>query len=148
MSNDTYALAATAQQTFAAWRRALPSGDVTLLRPLLAENVTFYSPVIQSPIQGREAALLVLTAVAAVLENLRYRRTFVGGPQDAALEFSAQNGRVQLTGIDLIRFDAEGQVVEFEVMMRPLMALSAIAELVGSRVGLQLLEMKLKSDPG
>jgi len=148
MSNDTYALASKSQQTIAAWRRALPFANAELLKPLLAEHVTFHSPAVQSPIKGREAALLVMTAVAEVLENMRYHRLFVGGPCEVALEFSGDVGKFHLTGVDVMRLDANGLVVEFEVIIRPLRALSALSEAVGNRIGPQLLQMKLKPDPG
>lgn len=148
MSNDTYALASKSQQTITAWRRALPSGNAEPLKPLLAEHVMFHSPAVQSPIKGREAAFLVMTAVAQVLENMRYHRTFVGGPCEVALEFSGDVDKFHLTGVDLMRLDADGLVVEFEVIMRPLRALSALSEAVGNRIGPQLLQMKLKPDPG
>jgi hypothetical protein len=148
MSNDTYALSAKSQQTITAWRRAFPSGNLKLLKPLLAEHVMFHSPAVQSPIEGRDAAFLVLTAVTEVLENMSYHRIFVGGPCEVALEFRGDVGKLHLTGVDLMRLDADGLVVEFEVIMRPLRALSALAEAVGNQIGPQLLQMKLKPDPG
>ncbi len=148
MSDDTYALAATSQHSIAAWLRALPAGDSAALKALLAEDVTFHSPAVQSPIRGCEATLLVMLTVAEVLQNIRYRRTFVCGPYEAALEFNAEIGQLQLKGIDLMRFDANGRICEFEVMMRPLRALSAVAEAVGNRVAPKMLELKLKAGPG
>lgn len=44
------------------------------------------------------------------------------------LEFSAQVNGKQLKGIDMIRFDEAGKIVEFEVMIRPLNALQALGE--------------------
>ncbi|ABD09044.1 conserved hypothetical protein [Rhodopseudomonas palustris HaA2] len=148
MPIQTYALAAAPQRTIAGWHQALPTGDVDTLRNLLAEQVTFHSPAVQTPVRGRDASLLVLATVVDVLENMCYRRTFVAGPCEAALEFSADIGQFHLTGIDLMRFRDDGLIVEFEVMMRPLRALSAVAESVGRRIGPRLLDMKLKPDPG
>jgi hypothetical protein len=147
MPIETYALAATSRRTIEAWHRALPVGDADALGALIAENVVFHSPAVQSPIPGREASVLVLTAVASVLANMRYRRTFVAGPCDAALEFSAEIGKLKLTGVDVMRFAPDGMVVEFEVMIRPMGALAAIAEAIGSRVAPRLLQLKLKRDP-
>ncbi|MCG6206567.1 nuclear transport factor 2 family protein [Rhodopseudomonas sp. HC1] len=148
MSDDTYALAAASQQTIAAWHRALPAADVPALTALLTEDVTFFSPTVQSPIRGREATLLVLRTVAEVLQNIRYRRILAGGPCEAALEFSAEIGKLPLNGINLMRFDADGRIREFEVMMRPLRSLSAVADAVGNRVAPRMLELKLKASPG
>lgn len=148
MSDDTYTLAAASQHSIAAWLRAVPTADGAALEALLAEDVTFHSPTVQSPIQGREATLLVMLAVAEVLRNICYRRTFVAGPYEAALEFSAEIGALQLKGIDLMRLDANGRIREFEVMIRPLRSLSAVAEAVGNRVAPRMLGLKLKPERG
>jgi hypothetical protein len=97
---------------------------------------------VQSPIPGHAAAMLVLTTVVQIFENFRYHRTFVSGSHDAALEFSANIGKWQLKGIDLIRFDDAGKMVEFEVMIRPIKALQALGDEMGSRIGPQLARLK------
>jgi hypothetical protein len=144
---DTYALAPSPQQTLEGWHRFVAAGDADILNPLLAENVIFRSPFVQSPIPGRAATLLVLTTVAQIFENFRYHRTFVGGPHDAALEFSANIGKWQLKGIDLVQFDAEGRLIEFEVMIRPIKALQALGEEMGNRIGPQLALLKQAAVP-
>ncbi len=138
----TYALAAAPQQTLAAWHRFVASGDGEILRPLLAEDIVFRSPFLQSPIPGRTATLLVLTTVTQIFEDFHYHRTFVAGSHDAGLEFSAQIGKWQLKGIDLITFNDAGQIIEFEVMVRPIKALAALGEAMGNRIGPQLLALK------
>ena len=50
------------------------------------------------------------------------------------LEFSANVADKQLKGIDMIRYNAEGQIVEFEVMIRSLSGLQALAEQMGQRI--------------
>lgn len=148
MSDNTYALAAASQQSIAAWLRAVPAADAATLKALLAEDVIFHSPGVQLPIRGREATLLVMVTVAEVLQNIQYRRIFVGGPHEAALEFSAEIGKLPLKGVNMLRLDADGRISEFEVMMRPLRALSAVAEALGNRIAPRMLELKLKADPG
>ena len=98
----------------------------------------FRSPFVQSPIPGRPATLLVLTTVVQIFENFRYHRTFIGGSHDVALEFSANIGKWQLKGIDLIKFNEAGEMIEFEVMVRPIKALAALGEEMGNRIGPQL----------
>jgi hypothetical protein len=51
------------------------------------------------------------------------------------LEFSARVGDKQLKGIDMIRFDEQGRIVDFEVMIRPLNSLQALGEEMGKRLG-------------
>ncbi|MGH7026331.1 hypothetical protein [Brevundimonas sp.] len=40
-----------------------------------------------------------------------------------------------MKGIDFIRFNEDGQIVDFEVMMRPLNGVQAMAEEMGQRLG-------------
>jgi hypothetical protein len=97
---------------------------------------------VQSPIPGRAAALLVLTAVLQIFENFRYHRTFIAGSHDAALEFGANIGKWQLKGVDLIKFDDAGEMIEFEVMVRPIKALQVLGEEMGNRIGPELSRLK------
>jgi hypothetical protein len=94
------------------------------------------------PIPGRTATLLVLTTVVQIFENFRYHREFVAGSHDAALEFSANIGKWQLKGIDLIKFNASGEMIEFEVMVRPIKALQALGDEMGTRIGPELARLK------
>jgi hypothetical protein len=139
---ENHALAPLPQRTLDGWHRFVASGDPEILRPLLSEYIVFRSPFVQSPIPGRTATLLVLTTVARIFENFTYHRTFVAGSHDAALEFAANIGKWQLKGVDLIKFNDAGEMVEFEVMVRPIKALQALGEEMGSRIGPQLAQLK------
>jgi hypothetical protein len=139
---ENHALAPSAQRTLDGWHRFVATGDRGLLAPLLSEHIVFRSPFVQSPIPGREATLLVLTTVVQIFENFRYYRTFIGGTHDVALEFGANIGKWQLKGIDLIRFNQAGEMIEFEVMVRPIKALAALGEEMGNRIGPQLAALK------
>ena len=137
------------QQTLDGWHRFDASDDPEILRPLLAEHIVFRSPFVQSPIPGRPATLLVLTTVAQIFENFTYHRTFIAGPHDAALEFAANIGKWQLRGVDLIKFNDAGEMIEFEVMVRPIKALAALGEEMGNRIGPELSRLKqLAGGPG
>ena len=54
-------------------------------------------------------------------------------------------GDKQLKGIDLIRFDAEGRITDFEVMIRPMSGLQASGEQMGKRIGPLLAAFKTPS---
>jgi hypothetical protein len=140
--SEIHALAPLPQQTLDEWHRFVASGDDDLLASLLAEHIVFRSPVVQSPIPGRAATLLVLTTVVQIFENFRYHRSFIAGSHDAALEFSANIGKWQLKGIDLLKFKEAGEMLEFEVMVRPIRALQVLGEEMGNRIGPQLSRLK------
>jgi hypothetical protein len=61
------------------------------------------------------------------------------------LEFSAMVGDKKLKGIDLIRFDEAGLIVEFEVMVRPLSGLQALGAEMGARLSQHLPAFKDKA---
>ena len=54
------------------------------------------------------------------------------------LEFSAKVGDKSLKGIDMIRFDETGKIVDFEVMIRPFNALQALGAEMGARLAAYL----------
>ena len=142
---ETHALAPLPQTSLDGWHRFVASGDRDLLAPLLSEHIVFRSPFVQSPIPGRPAALLVLTTVVQIFENFTYHRTFICGSRDVALEFSANIGKWQLRGVDLIKFDDAGEIIEFEVMVRPIKALAALGEEMGNRIGPELSRLKQRA---
>jgi hypothetical protein len=80
--------------------------------------------------------------VVQIFENFRYHRSFVDGAHDVALEFAANIGKWQLKGIDLIKFNDAGEMIEFEVMIRPIKALAALGEEMGNRIGPELIRLK------
>ncbi len=142
------ALAAPPQRTLDGWHAFVTSGDPAVLRPLLSEHIVFRSPFVQSPIPGRAAALLVLTTVVQIFENFRYHRSFVAGSHDVALEFAANIGKWQLKGVDLVKFNESGEMIEFEVMIRPIKALQALGEEMGNRIGPELARLKAATAAG
>lgn len=139
---EVRSLAPLPQKTLAGWHAFVTTGNADLLAPLLSEHIVFHSPFVQSPIPGRTATVLVLTTVVQIFENFRYHREFFAGSHDAALEFSANIGKWQLKGIDLIEFDEQGKMIEFEVMVRPIKALQALGEEMGNRIGPELIRLK------
>lgn len=142
MTGEASGLAPSAQETLKEWHHFVETQSADVLRPLFAETTVFRSPFVHLPIPGRPASLLILTTVVQVFENFRYHRTFVAGPHDVALEFSANIGEFDLKGIDLIKFDSSGKIVEFEVMIRPFKALQALSTQMSERIGPELAKYK------
>jgi hypothetical protein len=106
--------------------RALdPSG----LDELLAEEAVFVSPVVHTPQRGRAIAKAYLSAAFVVFFNpsFRYVREIVG-PSDAMLEFETEIDGVLVNGVDIIKWNPAGKIVEFKVMVRPLKAITIIHE--------------------
>jgi uncharacterized protein len=102
----------------------------------LAEDVVFRSPAVHRPYEGRDATGMVLRAVSMVFEDFRYVDVLDGGDR-AGLVFEARVGDRQLQGWDYLRFDEEGRIVDFTVMIRPLSGLLAVVEAMQAALGTQ-----------
>lgn len=100
---------------------------------LFAEDVTFRSPVVFKPYEGREAIAVLLAAVVEVFEDFRYIDQ-VESDDTAVLLFEARVGGRELNGVDVLRFDAGGLIGEMMVMVRPLSAVNALAEAMQTRL--------------
>jgi SnoaL-like domain len=106
---------------------AVESWDREALADALAEDVTFRSPVVFKPYEGREATLAVLEAVSRVFEDFSYIDR-VEGERTAALIFRARVGERELEGLDHLTFDEDGRVAGLRVMVRPMTGMQALAE--------------------
>ena len=110
-----------------AFRKAAERKDFSAFEEIFAEDVTFRSPAVFRPYEGRGAVAMLLTAVAGVFEDFRYTDQVETG-ETAMLAFSASVGNRELDGIDLLRFDGAGRVREMSVYIRPLSGLNALAQ--------------------
>ena len=126
------------------WHRMLDQQDTSLLVELLHPDVVFRSPMAYRPYAGSLAVGLILQTVITIFENFAYHRSFsTADGQEVVLEFSAVVDGKALKGIDMIRFDQAGKIVDFEVMIRPFNALAALGQAMGVRVGAQVEGHKL-----
>ena len=124
----------TTKQTLEKWHHMVKSGDLSDLNDLLAEDVVFRSPVAYQPYEGQQVVYFILTNVIQVFEDFTYHREFyTEDGLNVVLEFSANVSGKSLKGIDMIRFNEQGQIVDFEVMIRPKSGLAALAEKMGER---------------
>ena len=112
---------------------AIRNRDAEAVRAALADDVTFRSPVLAGPHEGKELVATILTEGAMkVFEDFRYRDRFESGDA-AALIFAARVADRDVDGLNLLRFDAAGKVRELTVMVRPLSGLRALAEAMERR---------------
>jgi SnoaL-like domain len=114
-----------------AFRTAVEAEDPEAITAALAEDVVFRSPVVFKPYQGKPVVSAILVEGAMkVFEDFRYMNQLEDGDA-AALIFSARVGGREVDGLDLLRFDSDGQVSELMVMVRPMSGLNALAEAMG-----------------
>ncbi len=124
------------QTSLAHWHHIVFARDLEALSAILAEDVTFRSPFVWKPTHGRLPTFVILSTVIDVFQDFAYHRELIDG-DNWALEFSARVGDLSLKGIDLIRWNEAGQIVEFEVFVRPYNALQALGQQMQQRLAAQ-----------
>lgn len=125
-----------AAAALARWHQMVATRDMGGLPALLHPDAQFRSPMAFKPYRSAQAVALILKTVSGVFADFVYHREFfTADGLNAVLEFSAKVGDKELKGIDLIQFNPEGKIVEFEVMIRPFNALQALGEEMGKRLG-------------
>jgi hypothetical protein len=117
-------------------RGGLPGG----LDGLLADDVIFYSPIVFTPQKGKAVTTLYLQAARRTLPGdppapitggdragggFRYTKSVMAG-DTAVLEFETSIDGKYVNGVDIIRANDEGRIVEFRVMIRPLQAVDLV----------------------
>jgi ketosteroid isomerase-like protein len=109
------------------WHRIVRERDIDALDDLLADDVVFHSPVVHTPQRGRPITAMYLAAAVAVFgnETFKYVREF-HAPDEAVLEFVVTIDGIEVDGVDMIRWNEAGRVVDFKVMLRPLKAINLV----------------------
>jgi hypothetical protein len=113
----------------AVWHQLARTRDVRGLDAFLAEDAVFYSPVVHTPQVGKAITKKYLAAAFQVFfnESFRYVRELTSD-RDAVLEFELELDGIKINGVDLLKWNDAGKIVEFKVMLRPLKAVNLIHE--------------------
>jgi|TARA_R110002049_G_C8936505_1_gene544630 hypothetical protein len=121
------------QHPIEVWHDLVKANDPSGLDSLLAEDVVFISPVVHAPQCGKALTKGYLSAAFQVFFNasFRYVRELVGD-YDAMLEFETEVDGILVNGVDIIKWNERGEIIEFKVMVRPLKAINVIHERMGA----------------
>jgi SnoaL-like domain len=117
------------------WHGFIRSQDPAALQDLLHPDVVFESPVVHTPQRGRDIAFKYLTTATKVLGGPGFR--YVGewtSDHGAVLEFTNDIDGITINGVDIITFDADGRIIHFKVMVRPLKAINLLHRLMGEQL--------------
>lgn len=106
--------------------------DRSQLWDMLHPDVVFRSPVVHTPQEGREITFAYLSAAGNTLGNgtFKYTRIFDCGDK-AVLEFETEMDGIHVNGIDMVEWDADGKIIDFKVMVRPLKAIQTVHAAMG-----------------
>ena len=113
--------------TLAAWHALVASRNARGINALLADDVVFHSPVLHTPQLGRLVTTQYLAAAFQVFFNTSFKYVReIAGEYDAVLEFEVEIDGITVNGVDMIKWDESGKIIDFKVLIRPLKAINLI----------------------
>jgi hypothetical protein len=116
------------------YRAAVERRDLAAVGELLAAQVVFHSPVTFHPFLGRDTVTRLLAEVIEVFEDFRFTDELeMNGAHALIFRANVAGSEREIEGIDLLRFDEQGLIADFTVMLRPLSALVPFAQAMGER---------------
>ena len=128
-----------------AWHEMVAKLDLAALEEIVHPEATFRSPMSINPYTPAPALIMALSTVITVFEDFTYYRQFVSEDGlNVVLEFSAKVGDKTVKGIDMIQFNEDGLITDFEVMIRPLNGLQALGAEMAARIGDALPSFKVR----
>ncbi|MBH1979202.1 MAG: NADPH-dependent 2,4-dienoyl-CoA reductase [Comamonadaceae bacterium] len=130
-------------ESLAKWHAMVAEASLAELPSILHPKAVFRSPMAHTPYPSAQAVQLILGTVVKVFEDFAYHREMASADgKSVVLEFSAKVNGKELKGIDMIQFDDEGKIVDFEVMVRPMSGLQALGDEMAKRLAPYLAAMK------
>jgi len=123
--------------TLATWHNIVSSSNIDDLDSLISEDCVFHSPVVHTPQIGKDLTIKYLSAAFKIFTNgtFEYVREVKNNNQ-AVMEFQLYIDDIIINGVDIISWNAEGKIIDFKVMIRPLKAVKTIHENMGKILAL------------
>lgn len=117
------------------WHDLLANKNVSDLDKLLDKKAVFYSPLVFKPQIGRKLVSFYLIKAYEMFfsngnESFKYVRE-IHSDTDSMLEFTCQIDGIEINGVDIIKWNEEGKIQEFKVMIRPNKAIEKVKEKMG-----------------
>jgi hypothetical protein len=128
------------EQVVAKWHAFVRGQSPGDLDELLDDEVVLYSPIVFTPQRGKQITSLYLRAAAQAFAGrdstsnsdssestgaFKYTKTVLDDKL-AVLEFETTMAGKYVNGVDIIRCNDEGRIIEFRVMIRPLQAVNLV----------------------
>lgn len=116
------------------FRSAVEALDLDATIAALSPNVTMRSPVRDEPLEGRVAVSRLFAILFRTFEDLRFVESYQSPDGGEVLHFLWQLNDREVEGVDMMHFDADGLVVDYRVMIRPLSAVVALRDAVFAKL--------------
>ena len=111
------------------WHDVIDSDDLNMLDSILAEDAVFSSPVVFTPMEGKEITKMYLHAAGQSfnMEKFQYTKEIHDG-MNSVLEFETYIDDISVNGVDMIEWNEDGKISNFKVMIRPFKAVQKVQE--------------------
>ena len=111
------------------WHEVVGNDDLNLLDKIIAEDAVFSSPVVFTPMEGKEITMMYLHAAGDSfnMEKFKYTREIHDG-MNSVLEFETYIDDISVNGVDMIEWNEDGKITNFKVMIRPFKAVQKVQE--------------------
>ena len=119
----------TAKKYIDSWHTVFKSQELDKLDKIIADDAVFTSPVVFKPMEGKEITKMYLFAAGQSfnMDKFKYIREVHDGT-NSVLEFETFIDDISVNGVDMIKWNNEGKIVDFKVMIRPLKAVQKVQE--------------------
>ena len=119
----------TAKDLIQKWHEVLKNDNQGLLENLIADDAIFSSPVVFTPMEGKEITMMYLSAAGQSfnMEKFKYTKEIHDG-MNSVLEFETYIDDISVNGVDIIEWNEEGKIVNFKVMIRPFKAVQKVQQ--------------------
>jgi hypothetical protein len=119
----------TAKDLIQKWHEVLKNDDQGLLENLIADDAIFSSPVVFTPMEGKDITLMYLSAAGKSfnMEKFQYTKEIHDG-MNSVLEFETYIDDISVNGVDIIEWNEDGKIVNFKVMIRPFKAVQKVQQ--------------------
>tara|TARA_A100001015_G_scaffold199737_1_gene223026 strand:- start:330 stop:725 length:396 start_codon:yes stop_codon:yes gene_type:complete len=111
------------------WHDLIDNDDLEKLDAILAEDAMFSSPVVFTPMEGKEITKMYLFAAGQSfnMEKFSYTKEIHDG-MNSVLEFETFIDDISVNGVDMIEWNEDGKISNFKVMIRPFKAVKKVQE--------------------
>jgi SnoaL-like protein len=117
------------------FRAAVDALDLDAFLATLSPSVVLHGPVPPVPLRGKDGVKALFEILFRTFVDLRFVGEYTSDDGAELLHFRWRIGEQEVEGVDMMRFDAEGLIEDYTVMVRPLSAVVALREAVWSQLG-------------
>lgn len=118
-----------------AWQETMETGDLIGLDDLLADDVTFYSPLVHTPFKGKKLVGALVPLLRKCFSDVEYIADLSSDDRRMrALVSSVRIGGHEGENIQLLTLDDAGLILSIRVMLRPFSIGKALSQLMAPLV--------------